>query len=218
MIGPAADENLQPRVTGLLLQVLDLAGTFVFGIEGALAAATGHLDFFGVMVLSFCTALGGGIIRDLLIGAVPPGAIRDWKYAVVAFFGGGMAIFLYQFLQEVPPLLLTTLDAGGLALFAIGGATKALSYEIHPFLAILMGTITGVGGGTVRDMLLAHVPVVLRADVYATAAMFGAAVFVAGVKLNLSARAAAIVGGTACFALRMTAVMYHWSLPAFNVH
>ncbi|HMF75604.1 MAG TPA: trimeric intracellular cation channel family protein [Bryobacteraceae bacterium] len=206
------------RAADVLLQALDLAGTFLFGIEGGLAAIAGHLDVFGALVLSFCTALGGGIIRDLLIGAAPPGSIRDWRYGVVAFAGGGTAIFFSQFVQESPPLLLMTLDAAGLALFAVAGTTKALSYSIHPFIAILMGTITGVGGGTVRDLLLARVPTVLRADVYATAALLGAAVFVAGVKLNLSPRVAAMVGGAACFTLRMVAVARHWNLPALGAH
>ena len=174
-----------------------------------------HLDLFGAMVLSFCTALGGGIIRDLLIGAVPPGSIRDWRYGALAFLGGGTAIFFSQFVQEIPPILLVTLDAGGLALFAVAGATKALGYSINPFIAILLGTITGVGGGTLRDVLLARIPTVLRADVYATAAMLGAtAVFVVGVNLKLSSRWAAVLGGAACFTLRMVAVAHHWNLPA----
>ena len=199
--------------TAILLLVVDFLGTFLFGIEGALSAIAGHLDVFGAMVLAFCTALGGGIIRDLLIGSIPPESIRDWRYGALAFFGGGTAIVFYQFVQQIPPLLLTTLDAAGLALFAVAGATKALSFKINPFVAILMGTITGVGGGTVRDTLLAQVPTVLRADVYATAAMLGAAVFVAGVKVRVPPTIAALLGGMACFALRIIAVKFHWRLP-----
>lgn len=208
--------KIRPRTVDVLLRVLDFAGTFLFGMEGALSAMAGHLDFFGAMVLSFCTALGGGTIRDVLIGAIPPSSIRDWRYGVTAFVGGGTAVFFYQLVQEIPPSLLATLDAGGLALFAVSGAAKALSCKINPFLAILMGTITGVGGGTVRDVLLARVPTVLRADVYATAAMLGAALFVAGVYGKLSPKWAAILGATACFALRMVAVSHHWRLPALG--
>jgi uncharacterized membrane protein YeiH len=199
--------------SGELLFTLDVAGTFVFAVEGAMAAIRGNLDFLGLMVLSFATALGGGVIRDLLIGAVPPGSIRDWRYSVVAFTGGAVVFFLHHFVQEIPMQVLIDLDAAGLALFAVAGTQKALNYGIHPFMAILMGTITGVGGGTVRDILLAQVPTVLRADVYATAAMAGAAVMILGRRLGLNPAVTAIVGGIACFALRVISVWQHWNLP-----
>jgi uncharacterized membrane protein YeiH len=147
-----------PPKTERLLLVVDLAGTFVFAIEGASAAIRSGLDLFGVLVLSFVTALVGGVIRDLLIGAVPPQAIRDWRYAATAFIAGAATFLLYRLVQQIPPSALIALDAAGLALFAVAGAEKALDYEINPFIAMLMGTITGVGGGTVRDILLAQVP------------------------------------------------------------
>jgi uncharacterized membrane protein YeiH len=196
-----------------LLFTLDVAGTFVFAVEGAMAAIRGNLDFLGLMVLSFATALGGGVIRDLLIGAVPPGSIRDWRYSVVAFTGGAVVFFLHHFVQEIPTQLLIDVDAAGLALFAVAGTQKALNYGIHPFMAILMGTITGVGGGTVRDILLAQIPTVLRADVYATAAMAGAAVMILGRKLGLRPAVTAVVGGVVCFVLRVVSVWQHWNLP-----
>ncbi len=208
-----AAEGSKRAKAGMILAAVDFAGTFLFGIEGALSAMAAHLDLFGALVLSFCTALGGGIIRDVLIGSMPPGSIRDWRYGALAFTGGGSAIFLYQFVERIPPMLLITLDAGGLALFAVAGAAKAVEYGINPFIAILMGTITGVGGGTIRDMLLARIPIVLRADVYATAAMLGAAIFVAATASKMPSRWAAILGGASCFALRMVAVMHHWNLP-----
>ena len=139
----------------------------IFALEGALAAVEGDLDLFGLLVLSFATALGGGIIRDLLIGAIPPGSIRDWRLGSVAFLGGAIVFLFHHFVQQIPNPLILSLDAAGLALFAVSGAGKALAYGVHPFIAILMGGITGVGGGTVRDVLLAQVPTVLRADVYA---------------------------------------------------
>jgi uncharacterized membrane protein YeiH len=196
-----------------LLFALDITGTVVFALEGATSAMAGGLDVFGVMVLSFATALGGGVIRDLLIGATPPAALLDWRYPVVAFLAGGIAFAFHGFLHEIPPSLLTGLDAAGLALFAVAGADKALAYRINPFVATLLGTITGVGGGTIRDVLLAQVPAVLRVDVYATAALAGAAVMVIGVKLHLPPTLAAFCGVAVCFALRMTAVTLHWNLP-----
>jgi uncharacterized membrane protein YeiH len=140
---------IKPRSDTLLLAV-DFAGTFVFAMEGGMAAARANLDLLGVMVLAFATALGGGIIRDLLIGAVPPGAISNWRYAAIAFAGGFSVFLFYQFVEEIPPSLLMVLDAAGLGLFAVAGAEKALEFGIHPLIAILMGGITGVGGGTIR--------------------------------------------------------------------
>ncbi len=153
-----------------LLLVVDLIGTFVFAVEGALAGINAELDVFGLLVLSFVTALGGGTIRDLLIGAIPPNSIRDWRYAATAF-SGGLAVFCFHPLfARVPMQLMVTLDAAGLALFAVAGTGKALEFGITPLLAIMMGAVTGAGGGTVRDVLLAHVPGVLNSDVYAAAA------------------------------------------------
>jgi len=196
-----------------LLSTVDLAGTYLFAVEGAMAAIHGNLDFLGKAVLAFVTAAGGGIIRDLLIRSVPPGAIRDWRYPATALAGAATAFFFHQMVQEISVMLMLILDAGGLALFAISGAGKALEYDIHPIMAIVMGGITGVGGGTLRDLLLAQVPTVLRADVYATAALLGAAILLIGLKLNLPRVAVGVGGGLACFLLRMAAVWFHWNLP-----
>jgi uncharacterized membrane protein YeiH len=196
-----------------LLFAVDMAGTLVFAIEGAEAAINGNLDLLGLMVLAFSTALAGGIFRDLLIGAVPPSSLRDWRYSAMAFTGAASVFFLYRFVQGIPSGAILVLDAAGLALFAVAGTEKALLYEIHPFIAILLGTITAVGGGTVRDILLARVPNVLRSDIYATAAMAGAAVMIAGRKLKLPATGAAVFGGVVCFALRVVSVWRHWNLP-----
>lgn len=202
-----------------LLLTVDLMGTFVFAVEGALAAVAGDLDFLGLMVLSFVTALGGGLIRDLLIKDIPPGSIRDWRYGAVAFAGGAATFFLYEHLLRVPPPLIIVLDAAGLSLFAVAGAAKALAFDIHPFIAVLMGCITGAGGGTIRDVLLAQVPTVLRADVYATAALAGAAVMVIGFRYLKIPRAWAMaLGGVFCFALRLISVWEHWNLPKLEVH
>jgi uncharacterized membrane protein YeiH len=201
------------------LLAVDLLGSFVFAVEGALAGIAGELDFLGLMVLSFVTALGGGIIRDVLIGDVPPGSIRDWRYGAVAFAGGAATFFLYEHVLEVPTPLMIVLDAGGLSLFAVAGAAKALAFDIHPFIAVLMGCITGVGGGTVRDVLLAQVPTVLRADVYASAALAGAAITVVGIRyLKVQRSWAMISGGVFCFTLRLLSVWEHWNLPKVNIH
>jgi uncharacterized membrane protein YeiH len=191
----------------------DLAGTFVFAVEGAVSAMRGGLDLFGVMVISFVAALGGGVIRDLLLGATPPSAIRDWRYPALTFAAGLLAFVFHSFAPPVPGGLVTVLDAAGLALFAVAGVEKALLYKIRPFMAMLMGTITGVGGGVIRDILLARVPLVLRADIYASAAFFGALVVVLARRAGVSPGWAALLGGVACFALRMLAVALGWHLP-----
>src|SRR6266436_238514 len=202
--------------SGKLLFAVDLAGTLLFGIEGSTAAIGGHLDLLGLLVLAFSTALAGGIIRDLLIGAVPPSSLGDWRYSATAFAGGAIVFFMHRFVVGIPGQVIMVLDAGGLALFAVAGTEKALLYKMQPFIAILLGTITGVGGGTVRDMLLAEVPTVLRADVYATAAMAGSAVMILGRSLGLPPAVAAIAGGVLCFGLRLVSVWQHWNLPTVD--
>lgn len=196
-----------------LIFVLDLAGTAVFAAGGALAAIGAGLDLLGVMVLSFCTALGGGALRDLLIGAAPPSAIQDWRYPAVAFAVGALTFLFHAQLRQVPLPVAIALDAAGLSLFAVAGAGKALAHRINPFVAVLMGAVTGAGGGVVRDMMLAQVPTVLRTDIYATAALFGAAVLVVARALNVPSAWAAVLGAAACFALRMVAVELGWGLP-----
>lgn len=201
-----------------LLLTVDLAGTYVFAVEGAMAAIRANLDLLGLLVLSFATALGGGVIRDVLIGAVPPNSIRDWRYGTTALAGGGTVFFFYQFFQSVPQPLMITLDAAGLALFAVAGAEKALEFGINPLIAVLMGGVTGVGGGTVRDVLLTQIPGVLRTDVYAAAALAGAAIVVVGIRMKMPRTLAMSLGGVTCFTLRMVAVWQHWNLPKVMVH
>jgi len=196
-----------------IVLVADLAGTAVFAAEGAITAMQSGLDLLGVMVLSFAVALGGGVIRDLLIGATPPNAVRDWRYPALAFLTGLLTFIFHGEARNLSAPLLMALDAAGLALFAVAGAQKALSYGIGPFISTLMGTITGVGGGVIRDILLARVPMVLVADIYASAAFAGGVVLVVSRRLGLSPMTAALLGGAACFILRVASVTYGWQLP-----
>lgn len=205
-------QKIRPKVEAVVLAA-DLAGTVVFAVEGALTAMRSGLDLLGVMVISFVAALGGGVIRDVLIGDSPPNAIRDWRYPALTFVTGLLTFIFHSTAQQVPPALLNVLDAAGLALFAVAGVEKALLFKLRPFIAMLMGTVTGVGGGVIRDVLLARVPLVLHADIYATAAFIGAFFVVVARRLGLQPGVAACVGGVACFALRMLAVTYGWQLP-----
>lgn len=203
---------LRPR-GGHLLLVIDLAGTALFAAEGSSTAVQAHLDLLGILVLGFVTALGGGIVRDLLIGDVPPSSIRNWIYPAVALTAGAMVFVLHAYTAAINSWLIISLDAAGLSLFAVSGATKALEFGLHPLLATLMGGITGVGGGTIRDLLIGQVPKVLRSDIYAAAALFGAAMTLLCLRLRLNPVVASVAGIGSCFTLRMFAVYYHWNLP-----
>ncbi|HET6632259.1 MAG TPA: trimeric intracellular cation channel family protein [Rhodanobacteraceae bacterium] len=196
----------------ILLLVLDLGGTFVFAISGAMAAVRHRLDVFGVLVLAFAAGNAGGITRDLLIGAVPPAAIADWKYLGVSLLAGLITFFWYPVTDRFRKDVLL-LDAVGLAFFAVAGAEKALVYGLSPVMAALLGMLTGIGGGMLRDVLVNEIPVVLRADLYALAALAGAAVVVAGDALRAPPVVATVVGGLLCFALRYMAMRHGWHLP-----
>jgi len=198
-------------LTALLL-VLDLGGTFVFAVSGAMAAIKYRLDVFGVVVLSFAAGNAGGITRDLLIGAVPPAAIADWKYAAVSILAGLIVFVGHRAAERFRDGVLWW-DAVGLAFFAVAGAQKALLHGLNPMMAALLGMLTGIGGGILRDLLVTQIPTVLRADLYAMAALAGAAVVVIAPMLKIHAVVAAVVGGGLCFALRFGAIRRGWRLP-----
>ena len=200
-------------VIHVLLTVLDLGGTFVFAISGAVTAVRHRLDIFGVMVLAFAAGNAGGITRDLLIGAVPPAAIANWSYLGVSILAGFLVFFWSPLIARLNNPVLW-FDAVGLAFFTVVGAEKALVYGLNPVMAALLGMLTGIGGGMLRDVLVNQIPTVLRADLYALAALAGAAVVVAGNMLGLHPVAPAVVGGLLCFALRFMAIRYGWHLPA----
>ena len=197
------------------LLVLDLVGTFVFALSGAVAGVKERLDLFGVLVLSFAAASAGGIMRDLLIGAVPPAAISDWRYVAVSLLAGLVVFFSYPISERLRNLRneILIFDAAGLALFAVAGTQKALGYKLNPFMAALLGVVTGIGGGMLRDVLIAQIPTVLRAELYAVAALAGAVVVVVGHVLNLPPTATAIAGAAVCFGLRLIAIWRGWHLP-----
>ncbi|MGI4843204.1 MAG: trimeric intracellular cation channel family protein [Janthinobacterium lividum] len=195
-----------------LVLTLDLFGTFVFALSGAIAGARRRLDIFGVLVLSFVAATSGGIVRDLLIGATPPAAIRDWRYMAVSLLAGVVIFFWYPIVNRLRnPVLI--FDGAGLALFCVAGAQKALVFGAPPWAAALLGMLTGIGGGVARDVLLNDVPAVFRSDIYAVAALAGASVVVLGDALRLPAAPTASAGAALCFGLRVAAIRYGWHLP-----
>jgi uncharacterized membrane protein YeiH len=203
--------DLESSVHTLVL-MLDLVGTFIFALSGAMAAMTHRLDLFGVLTLSFAAGNAGGITRDVMIGATPPSAIDDWRYIAVSLTAGVITFRWASILHRLrSPVLI--LDAGGLGLFAVSGATKALTFHLDPVAAMLLGMLSGIGGGMLRDVLVSEIPSVLREDFYAGAALAGAAVVVAGHGLQFSATATAVAGAALCVGLRIVSIRRGWQLP-----
>lgn len=200
------------RMIHSLLTVLDLGGTFVFAISGAAAAVKHRLDIFGVMVLAFAAGNAGGITRDVLIGAVPPAAIANLSYVGVSILAGLAVFFWYPLVARLNNPVLW-FDAVGLAFFAVAGTQKALVHGMHPTMSALLGMLTGIGGGMLRDVLVTDIPVVLRADLYALAALAAASIVAVGHVLDISPIVTTITGGGLCFALRYMAIRHGWHLP-----
>lgn len=196
-----------------LFLVLDLCGVLAFAVNGALTALRlARLDIVGVLTLAMFTALGGGMVRDIVLGDLPPASFVDWRYLTVAATGGLIAFVFGRRLERLSGPI-TVLDAAGLSLFAVVGAAKALDFGMGPLQAVILGTVTAVGGGTLRDVLIREVPTVLSSDFYAIPAMLGAAVLVAFWALDSSALLAASVAAAACFALRMVGVRLGLQAP-----
>jgi len=196
----------------VFLTALDFIGTFVFALSGAVAAAKRGLDIFGVLVLSIVAATTGGIIRDVLIGAVPPAALVDWRYLAISLTAGILTFYRLAVIDRLrSPVQL--FDAAGLAMFAVSGAQKALAYGLEPPMAALLGMLTGIGGGMARDIMLTAIPTVLRAELYAVAALAGAGVVVVGESLHLPSTATTLAGVVLCLGLRLGSIYCGWHLP-----
>lgn len=190
---------------------LDLVGTFAFAISGATLGVRKQLDLFGVLVVSFAAATAGGVARDALIGATPA-ALADWRYLAVSILAGLATFYGYGRVERLQhPVQL--FDAVGLGLFAVTGAAKALAFGLGPTGAVLLGMLSGIGGGIARDLLVAEIPNVLRREFYAVAALLGAICVVAGDALGFPGTPTAVVGAVTCFVLRYLAIQRNWQLP-----
>jgi uncharacterized membrane protein YeiH len=194
-----------------LILVLNLAGTFVFGLSGGLAAVRAKLDLFGIVVLAGVVGLAGGIIRDLLIG-VPPATFRDWRYLAAAGAAGLACYFARPMLERMLRSVLI-FDAVGLGLFCVTGATKALDFGVGPAPAILLGAITGIGGGMLRDVLLRDVPSVLRHELYAIPALLGAGVLVLAQTAGSESPVFPVLGAAVCVGVRLAGLKYGVNVP-----
>lgn len=197
-----------------LLLALDLTGTFAFGLNGALTAVRAvRLDIVGVLTLGMITALGGGIIRDILINSLPPATFSDWRYLAVAASGALVAFFLSRPLERFA-LLIAIFDAVGLSVFCVTGASKALGFGLGSIQAVLLGAVTAVGGGTLRDVLVRRVPSVLTSGLYAVPALVGAALTVASARIGAYGIPVALGAATVCFVIRMLGIRYNLNVPA----
>jgi len=194
-----------------LILALNLIGTFVFGLSGGLAAVRARLDLFGVVVLSAVVGLAGGITRDLLIG-VPPATFRDWRYLAAAGAAGLVCFFGRPVLERFQRSVLV-FDAIGLGLFCVTGATKALDFRVGPLPAILLGAITGIGGGILRDVLLRDVPTVLRHELYAVPALLGAAVLVVAQESGSDSPVFPVLAAALCVGVRLLGLKYGVNVP-----
>lgn len=199
----------------MLLYVLDLAGVAVFAVSGVLAARDRHLDILGVIVVAAITAIGGGTLRDLLLDRHPIFWVTDSWYLLV-IVAAALATVAYVRIWPPPGVSLLVADALGLALFAICGAQYAETAHCPPLIVILMGTMTGVTGGIIRDVITAKVPLILRREIYATAAIVGVAAYLAMQTLGVP-REGAFWGGMAVVAtLRLIAIRCNLHLPIFQ--
>lgn len=199
-----------------LYYFLDLAGTFAFAISGATAAKERGLDLFGICAIAFTVACGGGIIRDLSIGAIPPAGLTVWYYFAISMAAAIMTIGIYPVVRKIKrPVIL--FDAAGLSFFAVTGSQKVLAFGHNAEAAVLLGIITAAGGGVIRDILLNRIPVILEKEIYASAALLASLIVVLGSYFNwLTSDWMSIIALVVCFSLRMLALRYHWNLPTFS--
>lgn len=196
-----------------LLLALDLTGTFAFGLNGALTAIrAARLDIVGVITLGMITALGGGIIRDIMLNDLPPATFSDWRYLAIAAGGALIAFFSARHLNRLAGPI-EVLDAVGLSVFAVAGAGKAMEFGLGPAQAVILGAVTAVGGGTLRDALVQRIPSVMSESLYAIPALIAAAITVGAVMLGVHGLAAALGAAAVCFLIRMFAVRFDLHAP-----
>ena len=201
----------------MILYSLDLLGTAVFAITGVLAGCRRDMDLFGVMVLGFVTAIGGGTIRDMLLTGQAVFWTQELNYLYVCLISIALGLLaLKRFHRFEQPLLI--MDAIGLATFTIIGVEKTLALEFAPMIAVCMGVLTGAGGGVIRDLLSGHAPLILSKSIYATASMAGGITFVAGNMIGLPAHWLAMIASVVVFLLRLVDIRHDLSLPRWSIN
>lgn len=195
-----------------IIYVLDIVGTFAFAISGALVASKKEFDLFGVIIIAFVTAVGGGMLRDILIDAHPINWIGDMNYIWTIFVA---VIFTFLFKSKIAPLSKTMFlfDTIGIGVFTLLGLQKGLAYDLHPFLSLIMGMISAVFGGVIRDVLTNEIPLIFKKEIYALACLCGGAVYLLAVKLSVSEPVSFIIGASVIIIIRSVVVKFHLELP-----
>ena len=201
-----------PGVNPTLVLVLSLIGVFVFGLSGGMAGVRAQLDLFGAMLLAVVVGIAGGTIRDVLIG-IPPATFRDWRYLAVAGGAGLIAPFAHPAIARLQRWI-DVLDAAGLGLFCVVGADTALAHHLGFAACVILGMITGIGGGILRDVLVREVPAILRGGFYAIPALCGALIVVTAYRTGDHSIAFPIIGAVVCFAMRIAGIRYGLGLPS----
>ena len=198
----------------ILLLLLDLLGTFAFALNGALTAVRHvRIDIIGVLTLGMITAMGGGILRDVMLNDLPPATFQDWRYLAVAAFGAFIVFIFAKHLGRMT-VPIEVLDAVGLSVFAVTGASKAMEFGLGPVQSIILGTLTGVGGGTIRDALIGRIPSVMSEGLYAIPAIVGAGITVVVMMTDLYGVAAAVIAASVCWLIRIIGVRYKLNAPS----
>ncbi|HLA58506.1 MAG TPA: trimeric intracellular cation channel family protein [Puia sp.] len=195
-------------------EFIDILGTFSFAVSGAFAAMEKRLDPFGVLILAFITAIGGGTVRDLLIGDTPVAWLQQPSIGWIIIAGAAGALFLGRRLKKMQ-FLLTSFDALGLGLFTIIGIQKGLLYHLGPGVCIALGTMTGCFGGVIRDIVLNKVPLIFQKDIYASASILGGVAYFLLINLTIPDTVAAAISIVLIFATRMLGIRYSWHLPVW---
>lgn len=195
-----------------LFSLLDIMGTFVFGLSGAMVAIRRGFDLFGILVLAAATGVAGGILRDVMLGDVPPAALRLMWPLAVAGLAGIVAFFFGAWIDRANRPVMV-LDAVGLGVFAVAGCNKALDFGLHAPGAVLLGMGTAIGGGVLRDIMAAEVPRVLHEEVYALAALAGAGAYATALSVGVSESWAACGAAALAIVIRLASVRYGWRLP-----
>lgn len=196
----------------MLLTTLDVMGTFAFALSGGTRAVESRMDPFGVVFLAFVAAVSGGMLRDVLIGVTPGSALLGWHHAALSVVAGMSCFFAYRWIVRLSrPVAL--FDAIGLGLFCVVGARKALDAGLSPLMAALLGMLTAIGGGIAADVLTARPPMVLRREIYALAALAGAALLTFSAYVGVPDFVAAPIGAMLAIGLRLVALSYDWHLP-----
>lgn len=198
----------------ILLLLLDLLGTFAFALNGALTAVRHvRIDIIGVLTLGMITAMGGGILRDIMLNDLPPATFQDWRYLAVAAFGAFIVFIFAKHLGRMT-VPIEVFDAVGLSVFAVTGASKAMEFGLGPVQSIILGTLTGVGGGTIRDALIGRIPSVMSEGLYAIPAIVGAGITVAALMTDLYGVLAAVIAASVCWLIRIIGIRYKLNAPS----